>query len=579
MRPPHFPEALKKKEPAELVAYAVLIAGMIFVLMQLLTTYTGYSFYEYRRIENGISGELVRTDGRTLRFRGNSFPVPRSGDTLIVRVPLSRENHLLNSALSFCWTGAVVTASDPEGNLLFSYGENMEAEGHQIGDVLCIIPLPESAWEHFVTLTLRQAQGRGAGHFHSLRITRTANAIHYALVRYLVEFVLFITCFWTALVCTVLFGIAAVRRPGLRQWFWFSAFCAASSGWVIGYLHFINAISRWSYLAANSAYISVCIMPAAVSMFLSRWPFPPKICRFYRRSALLFTAFFAAAVLFELFTPLHYYHFMGPLCTLVFIHILLTAYVLLRVSPAQSNERPTMVLKWGLLASCLFLLLELIRFSADRLVDRPGPAMRLFLSINMAPAFVFLTILSFLLNSILMLFHQIMESREKENLKKIAWIDPLSAIPNRQACVRRLEELEQKEIRNYTLYFFDADNLKKANDTYGHDMGDELIIFVAHSVRNTFEDYPGFFGRWGGDEFIACVIGSIPPEDPIATFRRNIEEGNQYHFFPFHASVSQGWAVSTAEAPLTPKEALEEADRRMYEHKRQAKASRRSFPN
>lgn len=579
MRPPHFPEALKKKEPAELVAYTVLVAGMVFVLMQLLTTCTGYSFYEYRRIEHGISGELIRADGRALPFRENSFAVPRSGDTLIVRVPLLRENYLPNSSLSFCWPGAVVTASDPEGKLLFSYGGDMEAGGHQIGDVLCIVPLPEDAWGHFVTLTLRQVQGRGTGYFHSLRITRTANAIHYSLVRYLVEFILFVTTFWTALLSTVFFGLAAARRPALRQWFWFSAFCTASSGWVIGYLHFIDAVSRWTYLSANSAYISVCIMPAAISMFLSCWAFPPKIRLFYRRSAELFAVFFDAAVLFELFTPLHYYHFMGPLCTLVFLHIIFTAYVLLRVSPAQSSERPTMVLKWGLLAACLFLFLELVRFSSDRLVDRPGPAMRLFLTINMAPAFVFLTILSFLLNSVLMLLHRIRENREKENLKKIAWIDPLSAIPNRQACARRLEELEQKEIRDYTLYFFDADNLKKANDTYGHDMGDELIIFVAHSVRNTFEDYPGFFGRWGGDEFIACVIGSIPPEDPIATFRRNIEEGNQYRFFPFHASVSQGWAVSTAEAPLTPNEALEEADRRMYEHKRQTKASRRSFPD
>jgi diguanylate cyclase (GGDEF)-like protein len=51
---------------------------------------------------------------------------------------------------------------------------------------------------------------------------------------------------------------------------------------------------------------------------------------------------------------------------------------------------------------------------------------------------------------------------------------------------------------------FDLNNLKRANDTYGHAVGDQLITNFARLLRNAIPA-KDFVGRYGGDEFIAII--------------------------------------------------------------------------
>jgi diguanylate cyclase (GGDEF)-like protein len=88
--------------------------------------------------------------------------------------------------------------------------------------------------------------------------------------------------------------------------------------------------------------------------------------------------------------------------------------------------------------------------------------------------------------------------------------DPLTELLNHQAFTDELE-VEFERARRYghglTLVFFDLDDFKAVNDTYGHPEGDRVLRVVAHLVRERLRR-SDVAGRMGGDEFAAVLIES-----------------------------------------------------------------------
>jgi diguanylate cyclase (GGDEF)-like protein len=80
---------------------------------------------------------------------------------------------------------------------------------------------------------------------------------------------------------------------------------------------------------------------------------------------------------------------------------------------------------------------------------------------------------------------------------RMAFIDPLSALPNRRALDETLMRLSGK----YALAMVDIDHFKQFNDTYGHDAGDVVLRTVARALRR---HAGGATYRYGGEEF--CVV-------------------------------------------------------------------------
>jgi diguanylate cyclase (GGDEF)-like protein len=95
----------------------------------------------------------------------------------------------------------------------------------------------------------------------------------------------------------------------------------------------------------------------------------------------------------------------------------------------------------------------------------------------------------------------------REQLKKLASTDPLTGVWNR----RYLFTLAEQELnranrynRPFSILIIDIDHFKRINDTYGHSVGDEAIIFLSQTVLNCLRKVD-FFGRLGGEEFMAFL--------------------------------------------------------------------------
>ncbi|MBN2429072.1 MAG: sensor domain-containing diguanylate cyclase [Deltaproteobacteria bacterium] len=105
------------------------------------------------------------------------------------------------------------------------------------------------------------------------------------------------------------------------------------------------------------------------------------------------------------------------------------------------------------------------------------------------------------------------ELRIKE-LEKLALLDGLTQLANRTYIEReiesRFEEMKRLNVP-FGILFMDIDHFKKFNDLYGHDVGDNVLKFVANTFVSNTRPFD-LYGRWGGEEFIG-IIRCINSED------------------------------------------------------------------
>lgn len=94
-------------------------------------------------------------------------------------------------------------------------------------------------------------------------------------------------------------------------------------------------------------------------------------------------------------------------------------------------------------------------------------------------------------------------SKKYERAKEEAAYDALTDIRNRGEFMR-LQQIYEQAGRDYALVLIDADNFKTINDTYGHTIGDQILIKIADAMKKTFRtiDAPC---RIGGDEFAVIM--------------------------------------------------------------------------
>ena len=99
---------------------------------------------------------------------------------------------------------------------------------------------------------------------------------------------------------------------------------------------------------------------------------------------------------------------------------------------------------------------------------------------------------------------------KNEMLRKLSITDSLTGLHNRAYLDEKLrEELNRIERHpdNLSIILVDIDHFKRVNDKYGHQVGDEVLIRVADTLRHNIRSIDTI-GRWGGEEFIIICPGS-----------------------------------------------------------------------
>lgn len=108
-----------------------------------------------------------------------------------------------------------------------------------------------------------------------------------------------------------------------------------------------------------------------------------------------------------------------------------------------------------------------------------------------------------------------------EELERLANTDSLTGICNRRYLLMIAEQEIKRSQRynfSFTVLLLDIDHFKKINDTYGHNIGDKVIIFMTQTVINNLRQ-PDCFGRFGGEEFVILLPDTDIDEGVIVAER------------------------------------------------------------
>ena len=129
--------------------------------------------------------------------------------------------------------------------------------------------------------------------------------------------------------------------------------------------------------------------------------------------------------------------------------------------------------------------------------------------------------------------------------------------------------------RNITCIYFDLDNFKKVNDTFGHQAGDRALAATAEMMQREFYPIDGFCARMGGDEFMVVLLGKrdiLDTERRVSGFIRKLMQYYSASRTMQALSVSAGISQTMPGQEKTIDRIIHEADRALYEAKRAGKA-------
>lgn len=134
------------------------------------------------------------------------------------------------------------------------------------------------------------------------------------------------------------------------------------------------------------------------------------------------------------------------------------------------------------------------------------------------------------------------KSSESE-IRLLAYYDALTGLPNRRLFLDRLGHALTTTERSRTfaaLMLLDLDHFKKLNDTQGHDVGDRLLVEVAHRLALTVREVDTV-SRLGGDEFAVMIEGLDQDEAVAARQAEQVAE-------KIHAALNRPYVLHESDA-------------------------------
>jgi diguanylate cyclase (GGDEF)-like protein/PAS domain S-box-containing protein len=158
-----------------------------------------------------------------------------------------------------------------------------------------------------------------------------------------------------------------------------------------------------------------------------------------------------------------------------------------------------------------------------------------------------------------------------EKLRELAYVDPLTRLPNRRYGQAMLQsKITEVERFGWSmgLMMMDVDHFKQINDTHGHDVGDRVLSVIGQTIKQAVRPCD-IVARWGGEEF----MGIFPELDAttLATLARRINmlvrrtTVSLQGLGPLEPTISIG--ATLLGASDKPQQAIKRADALLYQAK------------
>ena len=159
---------------------------------------------------------------------------------------------------------------------------------------------------------------------------------------------------------------------------------------------------------------------------------------------------------------------------------------------------------------------------------------------------------------------------QDEKIHDLIYFDLLTGLNNRFSIFQIIDNvINYEEIQGImAVMFLDVDNFKNINDTYGHDIGDEVIKIIGGKLKK-YENDNISIGRFGGDEFLIMIKNQIEIQDIsdfVEAIQKEVAEQIVYGNITLFLTVSTGIALFSQKGD-SRRELVKKADLALYKAK------------
>jgi diguanylate cyclase (GGDEF)-like protein len=157
--------------------------------------------------------------------------------------------------------------------------------------------------------------------------------------------------------------------------------------------------------------------------------------------------------------------------------------------------------------------------------------------------------------------------KESELLEKLALTDSLTNLDNRRKLMQKLgieHERAGRFNRPYGIALLDIDYFKKINDTYGHQVGDQVLVDIAKLLQRHIRKTDSV-GRWGGEEFL--IICPETDRKGLLKLSESLREKLETHNFPVIGRKTSSFGLAIYQQGDEIKDIIARADQALYRAK------------
>ncbi|MGN1024136.1 MAG: GGDEF domain-containing protein [Lachnospiraceae bacterium] len=551
-----------------------LMVGMVTVIFAVLVLYlflylSGVTEVPYVNIGADATGDLYDVAGTPL---AQQVPpkdwVLRYGQSVQITLPLPDKAPYDGSNDLVFWIYNATVDVSLDGKTLLKAGYDRLADNQLIGNQMLNLELPDKAFGSSLQITVTSWDHNSNSFETNFRIMRTQDIRLYPLIDDLLPILLFFLIAGGSLIASawVLINMLIGVRKGYHAQeltgLCLFLFCFLISVWYLGYkrafyVFFLNSTfsATAEYLAMYLMMIPVCIYFIRVSDSRPFRIFCKCVCIAFLADAAISFTLSASPIPLDLSDVVRVYW--------VILIILIIGFIVRAVMVQKEEMSMEKILVNGIAISALIASLQIL---ANRLRAIPGipDSLHAVLYFDYAAVGILLFITTMVSTYVMKLQDEMSYRIHLEEAEKLAYLDILTGIHNRAWILK--EKLPSASGRIYTVVFLDVDHLKYANDQFGHEMGDRLLVTAAGSIRdacsNTAAGDANFYGRWGGDEFVAFFAERDQAQAFEEALFKELADINRQKSFPFPVSISAGMETGPLGENL-----IEQADQHMYENK------------
>ena len=159
---------------------------------------------------------------------------------------------------------------------------------------------------------------------------------------------------------------------------------------------------------------------------------------------------------------------------------------------------------------------------------------------------------------------------ESAHFKKLSMYDPLTTLLNRRAALDLVEEYARhKSLSGTALILLDIDHFKQVNDTYGHDLGDEVLKTVGAATQQLVREEDAAV-RWGGEE-IVIICPKTSPDGAMRVAEKLRLQLKGLRFSNPELRISASFGVVNIQPGESFDSAFKRADEALYRAKHQGR--------